>query len=401
MMTQRPRILVLGAGQYQVRLIRCARSLGFEVHVVSYAGDFPGIPMADRFHDVDTTDIAGVVKVARNIKARAVVTAGTDVCVPTIGAVCESLGLPGLTKGTADTISRKDLFRALQEAHGLNAPRFRVVDGREELPAALYSLEAPLLLKPVDSSGSRGIVRLEERNERAAVEAYDHARRYSRCGRVCVEEALNGVEVGGNAMMHDGKIAFLAITAKHMSGFLVRGHSYPTNIEVCQQEALRREIDRTCAALNYRDGALNFDVILDRNHATIIELGARLGGNGLTDLIFHAFSYDIESDVIRLALGEKPLRAPERGIRPCGSVVLGATRKGRLSRMTTAEELRTRVPEVYDLHVVKSVGSTVEPFIHNANMVGYALFSIPSGESWRSMARRIEESFAIGVESCT
>lgn len=391
------RILILGAGIYQVPLIERAKNMGLETHVVSYAGEFPGIGIADAFHELSTTDVTAVVALAKHLRVDGVVTSGSDVCVPTVGAVCDAMGLVGITRETAELVSRKDKFRAFQAANGMHAPRFRVVDDAAQLQGAVEGLRPPVIFKPVDSSGSRGIVQLEGSVFDHALEAFEHARSFSRCGVVCVEEVLPGMEVGGNAVLHDGRIAFLAITSKHMDRFIVRGHSYPCEIGPSQQETLRGELQRACALLDYRNGALNFDVMVDGSQATIIELGARLGGNGLTDLIGYAFGYDIESDILRVALGHTP-EVPNCGqIRPCGSWVFGASREGCLRRMSTLDELKQSVPEVYVLSSTSAAGAPVHPFVHNANQLGYVLFAIPQGASWHSMAARLTTSLVLDV----
>ena len=392
------RILILGAGIYQLPLIVRAKRMGLETHVVSYRGDFPGIALADRFHECDTTDIAGVVALARSEAVDAVVTAGSDVCVPTVGAVCDALGLAGTTRAVAELISSKDKFRSFQARHGLNAPRFEIVSEAGQVSGALGNLHLPLIFKPVDSSGSRGIVRLEHADPGRAIGAYEHASTFSRRGEVCIEEDLRGMEVGGNALLHEGRIVFLAITAKHMEGFLVRGHSYPCVIGRGQQDAVRSEIERACELLGYRTGALNFDVMVDDDRATIIELGARLGGNGLTDLTTQALCYDVETEIVRLALGEAPRAPPAGPVHPCGSWVFGATREGRLEDVADVEELKRALPEVYHVSHAVTVGAHVHPLVHNANQLGYILFSIPAGETWAGMVRRIEECFVLRVE---
>ena len=392
---QRRRMLILGAGIYQVPLIERAKKMGLETHVVSYAGDFPGITLADHYYEFDTTDISGVLALAERIKPAGIVTSGTDVAVPTVGAVCDALSLSGISRKVAETISTKDAFRTFQQANRLRAPRFAVIDTHAELPGVLARMPVPLIFKPVDSSGSRGIVRVEKVEDGLA--AFERAQRYSRRGRICIEEVLPGVEVGGNALLHEGEIVFLAITAKHMEGFIVRGHSYPCTISVGQQAAVRSEIKNACARLGYRSGALNFDVMVHGTEATVIELGARLGGNGLTDLITHAFAYDIEADVLRLALGDSPKVSATRAIRPCGSWVFGSTRAGRLERISRLAELKAHVPHAYAVSNTHAAGASVRPLVHNGNQLGYVLFAIPAGETWQSISRMLAENFVLDV----
>ena len=283
-MSSPKRMLILGAGMYQCGLIQRAKALGMETHVVSRLGDFPGIARADHFYPIDTTDAPAVTALARRLGIDGVVTSGTDVAIPTLGLVAETLGLPGPNRQTAEIISHKDQFRMFQHRHGLRTARFLSVGSADELTNVARELAAPLIVKPVDYSGSRGVQLLDSLAMTLLEAAFAEAGKHSSAGRVCFEERLPGVEVGGNALLSDGRIVFLAVSQKFMGGFLVRGHAYPHALAPQQESAVRGELEKTCAALGYATGALNFDVMIDGDVATVIELGARLGGNGLTEM---------------------------------------------------------------------------------------------------------------------
>jgi len=268
----RDSVMILGAGVYQLPLIRKVKERGFRAVVVSMNGNYPGIPEADVFLPIDTTNVAAAVAAAKEYRIRAAVTTGTDVGVPTLGAINDALSLPGISEEAATIISHKHRFRQFQNQNDLPHPRFVVSGSWTSLRDVLATLSVPFYVKPVDSSGSRGITRINSHSLKAVETAFDFAKSFSRVGAVCCEAEIAGIEVGGNAVLFDGELVFLAITQKHMDGVVVRGHSFPTGIPLAGQEAVRHSLHAHARALNLPRGILNFDIIVDQQSAHVIEL---------------------------------------------------------------------------------------------------------------------------------
>lgn len=393
------RLMILGAGVFQLRLIRRARVLGYETHAVSIPGNYPGFAEADFSHYVDTTDVDAVVAIARKLSVKGVVTAGTDACVPAMGAVCDALGLPGISRLIAETISLKDHFRTFQKDCGIPYPRFITATKADAFVEKAEELRFPIVVKPSDASGSRGVCHIKSHEQEIMKLSFEAAIRHSRRGVVCAEELLKGTEVGGNALLWNGRVEFLAVTAKHMDGLIVRGHNYPTNVSKQTEGSIKACLEQCCGRLGYKRGALNFDVMTDGDDVQIIELAARLGGNGLTDLIERAYGYDTETEVIRMAAGDYPHPAEEQCVRSCGSVVFGAPRAGLLRHMPTLDYLQEKCPFVFDMITQRQVGDEVFPMRHNADLIGYVLFDIPKGLTWRDCADALLENIDIQI-SC-
>lgn len=394
----KPKLFVLGAGIFQVRLIRLAQALGYETHVLSISGDYPGISEADAFHPIDTRDVGAVVRCAKKLRPAGVLTAGSDVCMPALGAVCDELNLRGISQSVAEMMTFKERFREFQRRSGLRCPRSVAARTLEELRDRVRELVFPVIVKPSDASGSRGISLAASADSGILRAAFAGARASSTRGIVCAEEILPGTEVGGNCLLQEKRIIFLATTAKHMEGFLVRGHSYPTKISSHAQVALRESLEECCEKLGYADGALNFDVMVDGDQVTIIEAAARLGGNGLTDLTEHAFGYNIEREVVRIAAGESATEFREGSfVVPCGSLVFGSNADGVLRNLATLEEIQRPCPWVFGITNQRRIGNTVRAMRHNAELIGYALFDIPASRNWESCSRMILQNLGLVV----
>ena len=172
------RIMILGAGIYQVPLIQKAKEMGLETIVVSIPGNYPGFAFADKVYKLDTRDQEAVLRAAQRERIDGICTSGTDVAVVTIGYVCEKLGLPGISYKAARTVTDKARMKAAFAARGVSGAKFFTAASSEEAKAAAGHLGYPVVIKRVDSSGSRGITLVSE--EQGVEKAYEDAMRGSR-----------------------------------------------------------------------------------------------------------------------------------------------------------------------------------------------------------------------------
>jgi len=390
--------MILGAGLHQLSAIRKAVDLGYHVITADYLPDNVGHQDSHQYVNVSTVDLEGVLQAAVRMEIDGICTFSSDVALTTVGYVCDQMGLPGITREIAETVSNKDKFRSFMVRHNKRTPRFASGKQYEELYERMIELKLPIMVKPVDSSGSRGITKLETRDAGKASVAFHKARGFSRSGRVCMEEYLEGIEVGGDGILADGRFAFIAVTHKYLNNFIVTGHRLPTAISPEDRMCVVDTLEDCCQTLGYRNGPLNFDVIVDDHHATIIEIGGRTGGNGIPAVIQRATTVDVEAATLKSAMGEQVTFA-NRGdtIRGCGSVVFGSSSPGVLERISTFEELRHHLPKVLELNLALRKGQPVEAFGHNGSLIGYAVFDCADAGEYAMLSHRIVEALNIIV----
>jgi formate-dependent phosphoribosylglycinamide formyltransferase (GAR transformylase) len=177
--------MVLGAGPFQAPLIERAVALGCEVISVDYLPGNVGHRLSHRYVNCSTVDRDGVLAAAREHGVDGICTYSSDVAVPTVAYVAQQLGLPGAPLAAAITMAAKHRFRAFQAQEGLSHPHF--VSGTRFAMVAdgLSRLRFPAVFKPVDTSGSRGVTRLETGEVQLARRAFDRARNASRSRTVC------------------------------------------------------------------------------------------------------------------------------------------------------------------------------------------------------------------------
>ena len=198
------KLLILGAGNAQIDLIEYAKKQGLEVHVCSYSNTDKGIPLADFFAQINIIDTDRIEAYVRENQIDVVYSIGSDIAVPTVCKAAERTGKFHFVSGrTAELCCRKDQMReALGTASDYNVSYMVCGTLSEAEQAEFY----PLMVKPVDSQGQRGVRCVKQASELEA--AFYTAMEYSRCGQVILERYLDGPEVSVNAYMKDGEVIF-------------------------------------------------------------------------------------------------------------------------------------------------------------------------------------------------
>lgn len=388
--------MILGAGLFQLPAIKKAVSLGYHVITVDHTPDNPGHRFSHTFVNCSTADKEHVLRCAEKLEIDGICTFSSDIAIPTLGYVCDRLGLTGPSVRVADTLSQKHLFRAALMEHGQSCPDFAAGRHLSEVRCVLERGNGPFVAKPVDTSGSRGVVKFWPDQPGAAARAFECARHYSRSGLVCVESFVEGEEVGGDGFLVDGKFEFIAITHKHLDGFVVTGHSLPSSLDSSAEATVTAALEQMCQKVGYLCGPLNFDVIVSPGRATILEMSPRTGGNGLPAVIQRHFGVDLEVLTLERAVDDFFGAPDAETCRPaCGSLVFGSPRAGILLSITDPAQLKTRVEEVYELIVSARIGDSVQPFEHNGNSLGYALFE---SSDYDQTVGRILHSLDIDVQ---
>lgn len=392
------KLLVLGAGPFQVSGIKKAVAMGHEVITADHSPESHGHQFSTRRAHCSTTDSAGILRVARELEVDGICTFASDVAVPAVAHACSALGLAGVPGSAAQTMAFKHRFRRFQHDNGLPHPRFTHGPAFDER-MSVAGFSWPLIVKPVDTSGSRGVTKVVEQNIDALKHAFAAAQRFSRSGTVCIEEFVDGTEVGGDAIVIDGKVIFASITQKYLDGFVVTGHSLPAPIGSGTQAKTISALEDCCTALGNITGVINFDVMAGESGVCVLEMSPRTGGNGIPAIIAHATGVDTEIATIKIALGQTPDTRRKHELRGTASWVFGSRTAGPLQQLRPMDVVRHRVPELIELHQVTPLGAQVEPFTHGGNLVGYALFRCPSPESYWPIVDRIEGALQLTVGS--
>lgn len=302
------RILFLGGAPTQIPPLRYSRQQGHYVITCDYLPENPGHKFADEHHNVSTTNKEAVLKLAERLKIDGIVAYASDPAAPTAAYVAEKLGLPGNPYKSVEILARKDLFRKFLAENGFNVPRSRSFYTLGEAKAWLDVIGVPAFVKPVDSSGSKGVTNLK--NKELLEKAFQHALEFSREKKVVVEEAIlrSGHQLAGDGFIVDGELVFRCWADENFddlcNGLVPIGQSFPTSHPQARLEVAHSESQRLLELLGMRTGALNFDFLFDQNEKLyFLELGPRNGGCQIPELIRYSTGVDLIKYTVDAAIG--------------------------------------------------------------------------------------------------
>ena len=295
----------------QLPAIRIAKRMGWSVIVADRNSTVPGAGLADYFEKVDLKDKETMLAVAEKYKRTnrlgGVFTAGTDFST-TVAFVAENLGLPGIPYSVALKATDKALMRAVFKAAGVACPAFVRLSAADDPVAALENLSFPLVIKPVDNMGARGVCRIDSREE--LLPAFESAIRASRTGSAILEEFMDGPEFSMDAVVYKGEITICGVADRHIffpPFFVEMGHTMPTESGTEVVEQLFTVFKQGVEALGITDGAAKGDIFLTATGAKIGEIAARLSGGYMSGWTYpYASGIEPTLAAMKIALGLPP-----------------------------------------------------------------------------------------------
>ncbi|MFE3851050.1 ATP-grasp domain-containing protein [Streptomyces griseorubiginosus] len=296
------RLLVVEPVSSGTALLSAARDLGLETVVASFDADDRRLPDRvrqdiDTLVTVDTNDETALTRAAIRLHEDGGllgVLPGFEFYVPAVARLAARLGLAGVAEDSVEQVRDKSAMRRRVEASGLRVPRWAAASSAAELDAAADHVGFPCVLKPTDSAGSVHVSRADTRAELhrayrllAADSRPDLGRRLD--GRVLVEEYIDGPEVSVEGCVSaDGEVAIVAVTRKLLGPepyFVELGHIVQAGLSTTERDAVEAYVTRAVAALGVRVGPFHCELRLPGGEPVLIELGARMGGDHIPDLV--------------------------------------------------------------------------------------------------------------------
>lgn len=301
---------MLGGSLYQTYAIKEAVKMGYYVITCDYLPSNPGHQYAHEYHNVSTTDKEAVLKLARQLNVDGIVAYASDPAAPTAAYVCEQLGLPTSPYKSVEILSKKHLFRKYLSDHGFNVPRAQSYTSYQEAEKDIDSFNLPIMVKPVDSSGSKGINKLTDKSKLKSY--FDDALSYSRDKIVIMEEFIEkqGPQISGDAFSVNGELVFHCLgnefySTKVDKDFAPLGECWPSIMPQSVIKQLAEDLQRLISSLEMKSTAYNVEAIYGKDGKVyILELGARSGGSLIPQITALATGVDMVPYVIKAAMGE-------------------------------------------------------------------------------------------------
>jgi biotin carboxylase len=308
MLSRYKKILIIGTGLGQLPLIEYVRSRNDLVSIgIDKNENSPGAHLVDEFICLDVKDIDSIREVALQNAVSAAVSMQSDVTIPAVAAVNDRLGLTGVNSNTASLCCNKEKTRNKLDQSDVSQPSYVEVKTLQEILLASEYIGFPCIVKATDSSGSRGVNKV---NSSSGLEpAFYDAQAVSSSGIILIETFINGIEIGAQTFSQEGECLLCFVHNDELavnSSLVPIGHSYPSKLKSFNVNKIRTEIIKTLDALGINDGPANVDIIFsDDGIPYIIEVGARAGATCLPELTHRHTGINWAEIIIENALGQK------------------------------------------------------------------------------------------------
>ncbi|MCQ2454795.1 MAG: ATP-grasp domain-containing protein [Clostridia bacterium] len=377
------KILLLGGSEQQVIAIDTAKKLGYYTILCDYLPDNPGQYHADKFYQVSTTDMNAVLTVAKENGIDGVLAYASDPAAPTAAFVAEQLNLPTNPFVSVNTLCNKDSLRIFLKENGFAVPFSKGFTSLEDVLKFQDSFDYPIIIKPVDSSGSKGITVLQ--NKSGLKEAVEFALSFSRGKRIIVEEFIvrdHRYLIGGDIFVIDGKVKIWGLLNCHRDSnanpLVPVGKSYPLALNDSQTKLVKETLQELVNKLEIRFGAMNVELIISQNgKCYLIDAGPRAGGNMIPDLLQMITGVNIVEMAVKTAMGESIKCSPDTRISYYATHNLHSTKNGIYKSIIFDEKIEKFIVKKC---LYKKKGDKVEFFDNASKALGIVFMKFENAE---------------------
>ncbi len=393
------KLMILGAGIYQVPLIKKAKEMGLYTLVVSIPGDYPGFSLSDENLYINTVDADAVLLAAKEAGIDGICTTGTDVAIGTLGKVCDAMNLCGVSASGAEIACDKILMKQAFAKKGVRTAPFRIVSLEtdvQDVAVICRELGYPLIFKAVDSSGSRGITIIQKEEE--IEKAVNAVKEVTRQAHYLIETALVGDEFGAQAFVQNGKVEFVLPHGDyvfHGNTGVPIGHYAPYQLPN-QEDEIYRQVCLAVEAMGLDNCAINADFMLCDGEPYVLEIGARGGATCLIELVGLYYGYNYYEKMIRVALGESVDFSPTNKKRVANaSHLLLSDRDGTILEQSNQTSEDGSVVEVaFDYQI----GDKVRKFRVGPDRIGHVIVTGENLEDAERNLNRVRNQITVTVK---
>ena len=404
MSANQKKLMLLGGLRYLLPVIEAAHRHGIHVITVDYRPDNIAHRYSDEYHNVSIIDKDAVLALAQELQIDGIMSFAVDPGVVAAAYTAEKMGLPfQCSYEAACILQNKSRFRQFLADNGFNVPNAR---GYSEAGEALNDIDYfnwPVIVKPVDSAGSKGVTRVDDPAQLPA--AIAHALDCSPSRHFIIEDFLEkeGYSSDTDSFSVDGDLVFCTFNNQYFDAdaeneYTPAAYSWPSSLSQDVQDELRSELQRLVSLLDMKTGLYNIETRLCTNgKAYIMEVSPRAGGNRLIEMLKYVTGEDIVERATLAAVGEKfqPVnRGADQSRQSIVELILHANQPGAFVRLDIAPEVKPLIIEE-DLWV--KPGDIVETFT-GANMaIGTLALKADTQEEIGSFVNRIKEQVKVVV----
>lgn len=301
------KIAIIGANDFQKQLILKAREMELETHVFAWEDGAVGKECADFFYPISIVEKDIILQECQRIKIDGICSIASDLAVITVDYIAEKMGLNANSVECSHIATNKFEMRNAFKKNGDPIPKYTEAELNKDYDISTFKF--PLIVKPTDRSGSRGITKITENSQ--LQKALEAACSQSFEKKALIEEFVEGKEFSVECISFHGNHTLLSVTEKITTGsphFIETGHNQPADIKKDDLDRIQKIVFHALNSLKITEGASHSEIKIDeQGNITIIEIGSRMGGDCIgSDLVRISTGYDFTRMVIDVAMGKEP-----------------------------------------------------------------------------------------------
>ena len=369
------KLMLLGGIRYLLPVIKAAHEQGYYVITADYLPGNIAHKYSDEYVNVSIIDKEAVLKAAQEKHIDGIMSFGVDPGVVSAAYVQAKMGLPAFGPYESVCIlQNKDRFRAFLAENGFNVPKARSYSDLAEVAKDAEGFEYPVIVKPTDSAGSKGVSRVD--GPEALLAAAGYAMDKSLSGKIIIEDFIEkqGCSSDTDSYSENGNLKFVSFNAQHFdlkaaNPYTPAAYSWPSTFTAEQEDYLTSEIQRLIGLLQMKTNIYNIETRIGTNGKPyIMELTPRGGGNRLCEMLRFATGTDLITPMTRYIVGDSvPAVEQKPYLGHWAEVILHAEKDGRFEGIEIAAGFKGEVVEE-DLWVEK--GEEVHSFMGANDAIG-------------------------------
>lgn len=347
------KLMLLGGMRYLVPVIEAAHKLGVYVITCDYLPDNIAHKYSDEYCNVSILEKDKVLEKAKELKIDGILSFACDPGVVTAAYVAEKMGLPSSGPyESVEILQNKGKFRKFLTENNFNVP---VAKQYTDIEIALNDIEMfnwPIIVKPTDSAGSKGVTKVEEKDK--LKDAINYALKFSHSNEFIIEDFLEKVGDSSDcdSFSIDGKLKFVSFSAQKFdenceNPYTPAAYTWPASISKIHQEELTNEIQRLLTLLNMKSSIYNIETRECTNgKAYIMECSPRGGGNRLAEMVRYMTGVDMITNIVKVALGMEPDDINQQEIKDnWAEIILHSEKEGIFEKLWISNEISSNIVE--------------------------------------------------------
>lgn len=395
------KLLILGGDSALIPVIKAAKAKGIYVITCDYLPNNVAHTYSDAYINHSTTDKEDILADAQRLGIDGILTF-TDSGVYSAAYVAEKMGLP--SPGPLESIEilqNKDKFRAFLRSEGLNAPKFKEYLTKESYLRGRESLTFPVIVKPIDSAGSKGVTIIRSIDDYES--AYDTAVQFSNRGGVIVEDYIEpvGAQIHGDCYVKNGELEFIYLGDHHfdntINNLVPISTTWPSIHSVVHIDAVKEQISEVVKRCGFKQGSINIEARISKKDgkAYLIDVGARNGGNFTPIVIQYASGFDFVDSSINYALGlpQSQYKVENKGF--FAYMVIHAKQDGIFEHVEISESLK---PHIIEQYVYYKKGEKVRTFKGANAALGILIVQFSSNEEMWGFVDNMDSHIVVKVK---